>query len=151
MPPFIVLPALKKILNDLKQFMINGQAYFCSSQSGWQNRDTFLWFAICLINWLSMFRLKLDKRIRDKQAILIMDHHKSREKHIAIKMLEENKVTVFIIPAHMSHLTQLFDVSIASPMKSVFSTIFRKLMKDFYREENNLVLSKFLMKLFISI
>lgn len=138
MPLFIVLPNLKRLPNDLKQIMDQGQAYFCSSQSGWQTRDTFLWLTICFLNWLSMFRLKLNKSIREKQAILIMDGHKSRENPIALKMLEQNNVTVFIIPAHTSHLTQLFDVGIASPMKNLFSSILKKLMNDFNVDENNL-------------
>lgn len=42
-----------------------------------------------------------------------------------------------MIPARTSHLTQLFDVGIRSPMKSLFSYILKKLIKDFNINENN--------------
>lgn len=105
--------------SDLIQFIDQDQAYiFCYQPE--QTRDTFLWFTICFQDWLSMFRLKLDKSINEKQAILIMDDHKSRENPISIKMLEQNNVIVFIIPPCTSHFIQLFDVGIVSPITNLF-------------------------------
>ncbi len=136
MPLFIVLPNLKKLPQELTEFANNGQAYFASSSNGWQTRDTFLFFVICFINWLSLFRKTLEKSIRDKDALLILDGHKSRENPIALKLLKQNKVTVFILPAHTSHLTQIFDVGIASPMKGVFTQLFNDMIKNFQPELN---------------
>lgn len=50
-----------------------------------------------------MFRLKLDKRFSEKTAILIMDSHTSMENPIAIKMIEQNNMTIFIVSAHTPH------------------------------------------------
>ena len=136
-PLFIILNSLVKIPPDLKSFQETGEAVFSSSPSGWQTRDTFLYWVICFVNWLSLHRLKLDPTIRNSKAILIMDGHKSRENPVAIKILKDHNVEVFIIPAHTSHLTQLFDVIIASPMKSCFSDLLKKMMNDFNIEENN--------------
>lgn len=61
MPLFIILPSLKKLPNDLVEFQEMNQAIFASTSNGWQTRDTFLWFVICFINWVSIYRLKLDK------------------------------------------------------------------------------------------
>lgn len=66
-----------------------------------------------------------------------MDGHKSRENPVAIQILKDNNVEVFIIPAHTSHVTQLFDVIIASPMKSYFSDLLKKMMDDFKIDQNN--------------
>ena len=117
-PLFIILNSLKKLPNDLKKYEETGDAIFSSTSSGWQTRDTFLWFAICFINWLTIYRLKLDKTIRNSPAILIVDGHKSRECPVAIKMLKQKNIKLFVIPANTSHVTQLFDVGIGSPMKS---------------------------------
>lgn len=84
-----------------------------------------------------MFRLKLDKSIRNLKAILILDCHKSRENHVAIEILKQHNIEIFIIPAHTIHLTQLYDVVIGSPMKSSFSDLLKKMMKDFVIDHNN--------------
>lgn len=44
--------------------------------------------------------------------------------HWPSKIFRVYNLEVFIIQAHTSHFTQLFDVIIASPMKSCFSDIF---------------------------
>ena len=137
MPLFIILSQLKKLPNELKPFLESGKAYFSSSDSGWQTRDTFLWFAICFIHWLSIFKLTIDKSLRDLPSILIMDGHKSRECPLALQLFKQNNIDVFILPSHTTHLTQLFDVGIGSQMKRCFSQILKKLMIDFNPEENN--------------
>lgn len=53
-----------------------------------------------------------------------MNGYKSRENPLAIQIIRVYNLEVFIIQAHTSHFTQLFDVIIASPMKSCFSDIF---------------------------
>ena len=98
MPLFITLPSLVKLPQDLIDISENGKAFFSSSNDGWQTRDTFLYFVICFINWLSRYRLSLQK----KKAILIVDGHKSRKNPIAIKMLQENNISLFVLPAHTS-------------------------------------------------
>lgn len=65
MPPFIILPSLANLPTDLQIYVKSGEAMFASSSSGWQTRDTFLWFVIAFINWLSTFRLKLNKDLRN--------------------------------------------------------------------------------------
>lgn len=89
---FIVLFNLQKLSSDLIQFIDQDQAYIYSSWNEQQIKDTFLWFTIFFLDWLSMFRPKFDKSIHEKQTILIMDDHKSRENPISIKMIEQNKV-----------------------------------------------------------
>ena len=136
MPLFIIVPNLQKLPNELKEFALNGQAFFASSSNGWQTRDTFTFFIICFINWISQFRKSLDESIRNEPAILILDGHKSRENPIALKLLQKNNISLFILPAHTSHISQILDVGIASPMKSFFTDNFKKMLKDFDPESN---------------
>ena len=86
---------------------------------------------------MSTFRTLLDASIRNSKAILIMDGHKSRENPVALKIFKDHNIDIFIIPSHTSHLTQLFDVGIASPMKACFSDLLKTLMKNFNIDENN--------------
>lgn len=102
MPLFIILPNLVKTPEELIGFQERGQAIFASSNNGWQTRDSFLWFAICFINYLSFYRKKLNENIRDKKALLIVDGHKSRECPIAIQLLKQHNIELFVLPAHTS-------------------------------------------------
>lgn len=138
MPLFIILPNLVKTPEELIGFQERGQAIFASSNNGWQTRDSFLWFAICFINYLSFYRKKLNENIRDKKALLIVDGHKSRECPIAIQLLKQHNIELFVLPAHTSHITQMFDVGIGSPMKATFSDHFNKLMQNFNPQLNQI-------------
>ena len=55
-----------------------------------------------------------------------MDGHSSRENAFAIHLLKEAKIEVLIIPSHTSHVLQMFDVSLASPLKQMFSNLFNQ-------------------------
>ena len=52
-------------------------------------------------------------------------------------MLQQHNILLFVIPSHTSHVTQLFDVGIASPMKSQFSTLLKSMMQNFSPDDNN--------------
>ena len=122
--PFIILPNLKHIPEDLREFADRGDAVFASSRSGWQTKETFLYWVICFINNLSCYRNDLKDDLKDKRALLIIDGHKSRENAYALQLLQEAKIYVLTIPSHTSHILQMFDVAIASPLKRTFSDKF---------------------------
>ena len=79
-----------------------------------------------VFNLLSNYRLRLDPSIRNQKALLIMDGHHSRENPVAIMLLEANNINLLILPSHVTHILQMFDVCLASPMKSKFTTLFQK-------------------------
>ena len=128
-PPFIVLPSLQHLPEELREFVENGTAWFCSSQSGWMTRDLFFLFTIHFINWLSQYRTTLQANIRHSRALLVLDAHTSRENPLALLLLRNAKVDVLTIPGHSSHVTQMFDVVLASPLKSTYTKILNKLLK----------------------
>ena len=121
---FIILPNLKNLPEELKEFDERGDATFASSKSGWQTRETFLYWTICFINALSIYRRKLPADISQEDALLIMDGHSSRENPFALQLLAKNHIQVLILPSHTSHLLQMFDVAMASPLKRMFSDLF---------------------------
>lgn len=106
-PLLIILPKLIKLPKELKEFADNGQAFFASSDNGWQTRDTFTLFVVCFINWLSQHRKCLDESIRN-----------------------------FHVFYGRQLLIMLHNVGIGSPMKSFFTDCFRKMLKKFDPESN---------------
>lgn len=53
-------------------------------------------------------------------CILLLDGYKSRLNALAIELLFKNNIRVIVFPAHNSHITQPFDVGLASPLKAAF-------------------------------
>ena len=131
--PFIILPNLKNLPEELKEFAQRGDATFASTKSGWQTRETFLFWAVCFINQMSEYRMNLPEEIRNLDALLILDGHSSRENAYALKLLEQAHVQVLTLPAHTSHILQMFDVALASPLKRVLSDLFNEGMKKMER------------------
>ena len=129
-PPFIVLPGLQHLPEELREFVEDGRAWFASSQSGWMTRDLFFLFTIHFINWLSQYRTTLQANIRHQRALLVLDGHTSRENPLALLLLRNAKVDVLTIPGHSSHVTQMFDVVLASPLKSMYTKTLNKLLKS---------------------
>lgn len=125
-PPFIIIPDLKNCPDDIKEFISLSKIWCCSTESGWQNRDSFLLWTINFINWLSEYRLKLDRKIQNQKAILIIDGHSSRENPISLYIMKINNIDVLVLPAHTTHLLQMFDVVLAKPFKKLFSRKFNE-------------------------
>lgn len=135
---FIILPNLKNLPSEIKDFAERGDATFSSSKSGWETKETFLFWTICFINELSVYRQDLPEELREKEALLIMDGHTSRENAFAIQLLKDANVEVLIIPSHTSHVLQMFDVTLASPLKQQFSNLFNQGVRSI--KEGNIAL-----------
>ena len=122
--PMIILPMLLNLPEELNQFTT--QCQFASSPSGWMTTKVFF-------IWSLFFASEVNKRRegvariygRDKAqypCFLLLDGHKSRLNSDAIEVLYNNNIRVIILPAHTSHVTQPFDVSIARPFKIALRT-----------------------------
>ena len=59
----------------------------------------------------------------------MMDGHSSRECPLALMLLRRANVEVLIFPSHITHVIQMFDVGIAAPLKTSFSSTFKKALK----------------------
>ena len=111
--PFIILPRLQRFPTDLTAF--KEQAVFATSANGWITNKLFLAFAVYFCHEVSAFRMQS----RSSETVwLILDGHKSRLNSKAIEYFVKNNISVLILPAHTSHVTQPFDVGLAAPMKT---------------------------------
>ena len=127
--PFIILTKIKNLPQELREFAERGDSVFASNSSGWETRETFLLWTICFINELSVYRQDLPAEIRNNEALLIIDGHSSRENAYAMQLFAEANIIVLVIPAHTSHILQMFDVALAPPLKRSFSDIFNEGLK----------------------
>ena len=125
-PLFIVLKELRNLPEELDEENRMGHVWFSSSPSRFMTRDLFVQWAIRFINWLSPFRSKLTPDLRNQKALLIMDGHRSRENPLALMLFASNNIEVLILPSHVTHIMQMYNVCLASPMKSKFATLFRR-------------------------
>ena len=131
LPLFIILPnSIQNLPTELNDFSNSGLALFASSSSGWMNAELFRVWCLCFINWLSLYRLKLPESIRNTRALLVLDGHPSRECPSALELMRRSGVNVLVLPSHTTHITQMFDICLAAPMKKCFSKTMIKLMKN---------------------
>lgn len=71
--PFIILPNLQNIPNELTDF----QAFFSSQKSGWMTKHLFSAFALYFVSVITLYRQTLPANLRDKRIVLITDNHTS--------------------------------------------------------------------------
>jgi hypothetical protein len=112
----IILPELKKMPNDLK--VHDADAYFASTETGWMTKHCFLIYCNFLLCELVNYRADLPPELRGQTILLILDGHSSRWTFEAMIVLRAAGIDVVVLPAHCTQVLQLFDVCVASPVKS---------------------------------
>ena len=122
--PLVILPN-KKTLRSLEAF--DGSLFFASSSSGWMTRNIFRYFSLIFVSELQIIRLRLPSEIRNEPALLFVDGHSSRLDFRANLIFWLFNVDVLSFPGHTSHLLQMFDVCVASPLKQEFKKEMTKL------------------------
>ena len=121
--PFIVLPMLVNLPAELLE--LTTQSHFASTPSGWMTSKLFLIWAAFFADEINKRRSQLigiyGQQIQQTPCFLILDGHKSRLNGDAIELLYSNNIRIIVLPAHTSHVTQPFDVCIASPFKAALA------------------------------
>ena len=106
MPPFVIFK--RKTMNqELTIGEIPGTLYGCS-ETGWINQKLFShWFLNHFLQYIPTFR----------PVVLLMDGHSSHFCPDMIRMAAEEKVILFTLPPHTTHLTQPLDKGCFGPFK----------------------------------
>ena len=125
----LTLPPELQILTETLEFIL------CSTSSGWMERWSFLMWTICFIGWFTLYKDSLDSNYADKSGVLIVDGHSSRECPIALELLRAYDIKLITLPGHVTHIMQLFDVGLASPLKNLYSQI----LKDYIKLRHGLI------------
>ena len=129
-PLHILLKNKKKIPEELKELAKCNHFSLGSTSSGWMDRWAFMEWTLVFISWLQDFRRSLGPNYYMATILLILDGHSSRECPIALELLDINHVKILVLPAHSTHILQLFDVGLAGPMKDKYTQLLHKFLND---------------------
>ncbi|KAJ8319719.1 hypothetical protein KUTeg_002730 [Tegillarca granosa] len=111
-PPYYIFPG-KRWNDSFLDGTPAGSSGKCS-ESGWSNSSVFH-------NYMTRHFVKYVAVSKDEPLLVLYDGHKS---HIQLTLLEwakKNNIILFVLPPHMSHLTQPLDVGCFGPLKSVYN------------------------------
>ena len=132
LPPFIILSNMKRASHEISDIMKAHSSWIASTKSGWQTKESFFVWCVFFTHWLSLYRVNLPENIRNMPALLIVDGHSSRQCPIAIELMKIHNNNIVVLPSHTSHITQMFDVLLASSLKVTYK---EKLMRVCKRDQ----------------
>jgi hypothetical protein len=129
-PPFVIPPKLQQAAFDMASVMGSFEVWVASSANGWQTREMFFLWSANFCHWLTRYRECLpDHSMRRMPSLSILDGHISRQCPAALKIFQFFNVFVLILPSHTSHILQMFDSGLASPVRQALSAIYRRLRR----------------------
>jgi hypothetical protein len=128
LPPMVIFD--RKTLNpELTTGEVPGTIYGLSDK-GWINRELFLgWF-------YKHFLLLIPKT---RPVLLLLDGHSSHYCPEVIRAAAKEKVILFTLPPHTTHITQPLDRGCFSPLKSYW----KQLCHEFYAKNPGRVITRF--------
>ena len=129
-PLFLIIMNRIHFPEELECIKHSMEFQLASNPSGWMDRWTFLLWVVAFISWFITYKDSLGPSFADKYGILILDGHLSRECHIALKLLAAFNVKMLVLPGHVTHILQMFDVSLAAPFKRKYTDLFRSYVKN---------------------
>ena len=113
--PLLILPN-KNMPQDTLPFVVSGAIDISGSGNGWMNEEIFAEWAEAFISNVQSIRAKYQCNPNER-AILILDGHDSRNQIEIMQKFKANFIDVVILPAHLTHILQPFDVAIGRPFK----------------------------------
>jgi hypothetical protein len=125
-PLFAIIPKLTEWTDDIRELIKSQSIWIVSSPSGWQTRETFFLWTVFFCHWAEMYRSELREYwMRHSPILLIVDGHTSRACPAALQLMRLFNIELLILPAHTSHILQMFDIGIAADFKRKVSTYLR--------------------------
>jgi hypothetical protein len=94
-----------------------------------------LWtyYALVFCAQIGHYRSTFPADVRDQDLVLIIARDKSRLNLIAAVIFLLNGIDVLALPAHSSYFLQMFDVAVATPLKTAFKQELDRSIPDFAR------------------
>ena len=129
-PLFVILKDRKTMPPELISLAATGQIWLVSTTSGWMDRWAWMIWMIHIIPWIMDFKSHMGPFFERNNPILIMDGHSSRTVPLALELAKQYNIKLFILPSHTSHVSQLFDVTLASPLKRAFTDLLYSMLND---------------------
>jgi len=107
LPPMFIYKSLSgRVANGLQDAPAG--TLFTAQKSGWIDKDLYLkWFT----------ELFLKQIPQERPVLLLVDGHKAHVTQEVIEAATRNRISIFCLPAHASHLLQPLDLSLFGPLK----------------------------------
>lgn len=118
--PYVLLPKLKTPTPDIRCLSESREVFIVSNDSAWMTGHAFGIWAIHFVHEVSAYRAELPPEIRTKRGLLIIDGATTHSTPWALDYLRWAGFTVLLLPAHSSHVLQVFDVVLAAVLKKQF-------------------------------
>ena len=113
LPPYFVFPRKKMNPEFLNNTTVGSAGSV--SDSGWSNTSIFQ-------EYLSTHFSRYAQGSADEYKLILYDGHKTHLHPDIIQWAEDNKIILFVLPAHSSHILQPLDVGCFGPFQKVFAT-----------------------------
>ena len=120
-PPYFVFKG-KRSSNDLMEGAAPGSS-FSMSDSGWSNSTIFQ-------DYLKNHFIKDVPNVGIENIVVFYDGHKSHVCGPLIEWANENKIILYILPPHTSHLLQPLDVGMFGPLKKAYYAQVNSFMRN---------------------
>lgn len=127
-PAFVIMQSPKEN-NEIRDLLKIGLP-LATNSSGWMTEPMFaLW---CLFFSCQLSQYKFNNRIGPNEPVLlILDGHTSRSNVLGLEILKQSRVEVITLMSHTSHVSQMFDVQLASSVKLEFSKSYKGYLTKF--------------------
>lgn len=129
-PPLFILLKERLTVPDELLLLTRTHIQLASTSSGWMDRWSFLYWTVHFISWYCSYIDNLPTSYKGKAGLLILDGHRSRECPLALELFMAFNINVITLPGHSSHVMQLFDIGIGSPMKRRYTELLKTYLKD---------------------
>ena len=112
-PPFVIIKGIYHLLNQTIESGFPDDWVIKPTLTGWTNNETGL-------DWIQHFDKHTKGRAIGAYRMLIINGYKSHMSAEFDEYYKENKIVTVYMPAHSSHILQLLDVGLYSPLKSAY-------------------------------
>ena len=129
--PLLILPK-QNMPDEALPFVISNKVDLSGSSNGWMSDEIFVEWAHNFIQRVEEIREQYNCSPMER-AILILDGHASRNQIEIMREFKQHYIDVVILPSHLTHLLQPFDVVIGRPFKqklSAFASMIHSLIKE---------------------
>lgn len=123
-PPYLVFPDKRMLPELLKDATPGCDGSVSSTGKGYSNTDIFSTYV------KSHFFKYVQGRDPDQHVLLMYDGHRS---HISLSLIEwakQNKIILFVLPPHTSHILQPMDVGCFGPFEVLYQAEVKKITRQ---------------------
>ena len=136
-PLYIIIKNRVRMPEELEGLQHGNLFQIGSTPSGWMSRFTFFYWVIHFIAFVTRYKEDLGRSFGPIAPVLITDGHISRSCPIALELLHAYNIRLITLPGHSTHILQVFDVSLASPLKNFFSHLIVDYLRTTHRRVYN--------------